>query len=1483
MAAPIKIIPIDGLNLDIDELRFPDNTAYWIKNLRWNTTKNNAIALGEGANQGVLTPLEGAYKKSSIVLPAGENTTIGTYECKETNHLYVFIYNSENNHLIYRISGTDGITQKVYQGPLNFKNNPENYIAEGRCLVRVVPYINKNNEEELRSYLIFTDNSDDIHFICVEDSIATNSFTGAYFTRNTWDCYPNTLIKLGVKTPMKCIGIAPVTPDEEDVLLQNLMANKGWQFRLKFIDRYGRESEHGVISDRYFPYVGTNCKQENNGIPKCVDLTFDIGCAFVEKIQIEFRTCAGNGLVTDSDWFIYDTIDKYDNCNDAVWYEREINTAYNYDPNNFTFTYRFCANKECQPIPIEETSRLYNPLPIAASSVFPLNQNIALANTVRNREPLSCDELDKVEYTVTPPEGGCEISLLRTVTIYVPIVNPFFNEITGLWNQDIDNPEIFWGMGIDNRTGKVRSPKEQGQYFVPGNYGFIGYFAGTKFFSMSKQVLFNHATKTDYFVGSFKLGKIITTGPGYPVTDNEVPMQKFEFKVPPGRYSFRIASPLVLASEGYQSTSTNVYGQCLMNNLGFETDGVKELIIDCCHNDVILNNPTDSTLMIFDMTFGPYTSGYLKEDIVTNIPIEYNGIADETGGASIFTPFTDHNGFFFGAGTGRYISLRMEVNSCETLFFIRTRHTDDYYELRDYFAYTAPSVYPAAGRRTIKGKIEICDSDIGVAGVLVVSILGPWTYTNTNGEFTLLLHQRPESDFIDHMFISQAGSCRITRCDDQCEFCFDIINVAYQPCTEPPAAREYTIPDIEVDIIGNTKGPKNGGRYGIGITMWDDLGRPSAIQSNESHYVDIPSLQETRMFKFSTISFNLNNIVFPDWVRYISFFVTNNLNYDDDLMWVADKVEFIDIAGNVNKAAPVKIRVYYESLGEFNKQAGFATNVNWQILTSEGNSMVGDQVEFIKNGDGTWFDKATKALITYNKEGKYFDLEYQDELKWLSEGALYRFIRPKNCLNKHIYYEVCSTIRVFNGQPEDTTGVLNVYDSYFINRQIPIPEEQTGTDGKIIRVVNAKYFSFFFESNSPSDYWGYHCANKGRINIKNPYERQIRNGMEVARSKALINKSNFNGLSYFDLADVDNDFPEQEWGSITTVLPEITSILFICSQNNFVVGFNDVGVRVGEDGFLEAASGKNSFGTPQRKIGSDYGCQQVDINTIRKYEGNVFYLDRRKGALLQHNYVEAVDISKNGFRSYLKQKISRVNLNNLNSENLYYGIFIGGIDPKNREYYLSVYTKKITEANPVYINNEIEPNALLNETISIDINTGKLRLSPSFTPQYYGELQGYQNDKVVFTFKDGDAYLHQIANNNQVYNNFYGIQCKKRLQVIANKSPEKVKIFLYNEVYCKQHLFVMPKVITGSGQESRIRAGRWDKRDNFYCAPFLCNINTFQDPNIPILATAAITDGDILYGRWAKMYYESQDTDDNKYCELEAFIIQVGTQEKSGE
>jgi len=1514
-----KLIPYKGINSDVDPLYVDEQTSPLLKNITYDV---NNSGTGSGANVGVFTPLEGNEPYcNGLALPRGVNLCCGSFPVRETNHTYICVWNSKKDHFIYRLNGTNGTCEMVSMSPFwNFQRKPENFISPGRITAQVTCRFNKiTGQQEKVTYLLITDNYNPIRFICVEDCIATQTFTLPYSYFGTPD---ENWISLGVPKPIKCVSFEAINRDLSDAaekLKPNRLNFKGWQFRVKDTNMWSQDSEHGDISNEYITVTGNSCIENSSGLSRCLWLYFDGSSPLIDKKQIEFRNCNGKaiGLSIDTDWFLYDTIDLYEQCDNVNWWERvranpwkkeydkqilagktdqeatEISDnlgLLKYDASSNTYRYTFCGDKQWTPVPVSETNRTQNLIPTTASSIFSIYKNIGTARHNRGFSPFDCNLLNKVSYGVIPPTAediSCK-SVLRKITIFGVIYNPWQEAIQRI-RRDGDN--VVFG-----QADKVVNYQQYFAKTVDGNQeGFPGYLAGTKNFCLSKQKSYNKTTGELLDVGVD--GTIGVSGGFGTIYLDIIPVQVWEFYVIPGTYVFRIGSHRALLTSDYQKTSTNTAGRTVLTNVGSIFSDSKEVVIDCSAGDVEIK---DNPFMIYDLCYnagtlrGGWTSvvtGYMYEDQVEKRPIEKAFAERNTGnGAESIT--TDHNGFYFistlkeglrarlfGRKAGAYAQLALGSLTSDS-----SGGASHFVEDKLY-AYTGTDNYNNNDRILVKGRISLCgNANVGIAGALVILTNGATATADNNGNFTIIAHDKYDgTGRTEKVIYGQRGICQLIDCNTTvCTYSFLQPNAVLPVYTG--AERIVTIAELTVRIKGlNKRGPQMGGRYSMGIWGHDWLGRHGFIQRTDKDVVNIPTLQETQVFDYSLITWALaNDIVFPKWVKRISFGITDNLNQEDFLTWVAERVQFVDNTGQENKEAPTQIRLYYESLGEFNKQNAFSTTTSWQFILQDEAPVIGDQIEFLANGDGKLFSSRTTTLVQYDKFGKYISVEYSDDLKGLLDGALIKLIRPRQSETKQFYYELCPSIAINkNGRPDVYSGTFNFFDSYLMNRQIPVPiakkksKDQYGTEITTDENVNElKTYPFLFEHHSPSDKWGDHCHTRGRVNVTNPFENQQCLPTQIAISKALANDGLINGLHYFVEEDM-KEFDENEFGGIVVVLPELNYLMCLCEQDNFVVGYQDDQVRVGQGGRIVAPSADNKFGRPERKIGSNYGCQLKDINTIQKYDGLVYFLDRTKSALLMHNFSEAKDVSENGFTAWLSLKIRTV----INDPSRY---FVSIIDPNRKEYLLTTHNIKDAYKLTDFVNDHPYEDANRNETVAVDIYTGIMRAHYSFIPEYYAIIEGDRADQQLIGIMQGKAYKHY--NTSRPYNNFFGIQCKPRIWAVANRENTKVKKFQCAEVYCPQVQFIAYDVVTEAKQKSRILTKWWEKRETFWAGAFLCDINTFYNPNIPKETSVnKITDGDLLYGRWLKVGLTTIKEDDGKYFEYTAAIIFMLASEKSSD
>ena len=773
-----------------------------------------------------------------------------------------------------------------------------------------------------------------------------------------------------------------------------------------------------------------------------------------------------------------------------------------------------------------------------------------------------------------------------------------------------------------------------------------------------------------------------------------------------------------------------------------------------------------------------------------------------------------------------------------------------------------------------------------------------------------------------------------------------------------PPQRTTCLTDITLNVAGTgLYGVQSGGKYPVAFWLHDVIGRHTApqVRQGATAFVNIPNLNDVgqQMFGLSQINFNIDSsfAVDPMFTK-MTFLVGGNVLFTDFFSWAADWIQPVDATGATNSVNPVAIRIYYGSLNEYKKANNFSVNCDWQFITDQsttsgGAPVEGDVVQFIMNGYGTtsvggtaWLPSVLSAPVTYDSSGSFFTIEYLPELANLTNGCLFRVIRPSQDTSSEFVplFEQSLTIDLVGGVPQVLSGVLPYEDSYLLSRLLPVPrlkgqpnaippntfpttpvvpvkvtssnqDAALDTSGYSTSNINnangvvifdliddSASFAFFFESPSPSDFYGSHLASRGRVGVANPYERQLRIGTEIALSDTSEDRSTLNGLSYFESQNAQT-FDRNTWGNIVTVLNETSEIMAICESDHFRARYNTTQLRVDANNNVLAQNPNGIFTQPERKNGQNFGCIQSNINTVVKYGGTVVWLDA-KGHLVFSNFSDALPVEQQGYMGYLLNKIADTNLRNMASDVNGLSYFHGSIDPKTMEYMLTMFNIPAT-GSPAYLNANSVPTLTSNETLVFDVSTGGiLKCFPSFTPEMYAPFPGYYLQRNFLSFKNGVPYIHHNTFANTVapppYANFYGTQCECRITVVGNPGPDKVKRYFYIELYSRQALFtgiagtpIQPVfyadvITTEKNQLSRIKPLRWVQKDGIWCSEFVNDLNTPVDSNLPTQTGAnKLLDGNPLQGRWIKCSLVTQSSYAGSYFEVSSLVIYGNGVEKS--
>ncbi|MFX1709066.1 carboxypeptidase-like regulatory domain-containing protein [Chitinophaga sp. CC14] len=1517
-----KIRPL-YVNTDTDELLLKPEEARYLKNYRIAVNENDNISTGtgdgsagEGMNFGAGTPLSSSVPAApDLELPAGINRCINCFECQETGEIYWFNWNSNGDHGIYRLNGLTGRAEQVYRKALlNFSIDPK-YTLNNRVFLKVVYDSDDAANRNVRAkYLLFTDGLNWHRYLDVGTAIATDSFNSdlyPYFKMRGPHADETELINLCVSPPFFCpqLDLVPFNATTDRGKNNNL-ANKSLQFAYQYIYQDGRSSVFSPYSANL--YVGAGgCQELNAGSPRCVRLTLDAGGPMVEQIRIFFRNC-GN------DWYIYETIDKYEKCTENIpFYERAVSLdGYNEDSN--TFTYLFCGDKECAIFSSEDAIRVQNDLPLKSFALTPVGDSLLAANNLYGYDNLDCNSLKNVTLQVVKPGDDVEgpppcIPKKVKISAYItvrggPIVN-------------IENNVAFVEPGLNG----IQYDGAMEQNFK-NRTGFIGYMAGTPFATIGENYKMNaDGTMEKMGILNWEDGNVrnavkeIFKAGGFFV-------QRFDFTLDAGIYIFRVASQNSLISDvDYQRTSTYIYGQATVVQMSYidlsffgfadlvvkDIDyQVKELVIDARAGDVDTYKDMNKRVLDFRIPFcfGETRSkalvGYILDTAdAGNRPIEMmQYIVDEGFPETIRSGwFTDHNGFYFtsvqrgGAQNANVVfwgSIECGYRD-RNHYFLRTswgkRPRGQWLFRQDIAWKTALGQgYKECNQVAVKGKV-VDENGSGVAGVSVTITRGGSTITNAAGEFNLKVHQpnhRQDGGHTDQIIFASLGGCPVATAGD----CTPLAPVPYIPPSVCICPNETVYPvDIEIKIKylnGSAAGLKGGGRYGIAIVGRDESGRQGF--ANNVGYVDIPTFLETGAFTPVTVSWKAtDDFLLPSWVKWLSFYRTKNLNHATFLQWVGDKIEYINARGEKleNADEAVRARIYITSLFDWNKQNNFSTTVGYQFVR-------GDVLRIYDNGDGDLFKvDGENAFMDFPILGTNFNetftgtdvpdqttdprsfiVGYDKRLNTLKDHCSFwiEILRPHACEERELYFEICGSIPVINGKLQVTGGVLSTWDTYYQYRQIH-PEG-----------CAFKTFNHPFESPSISDFWGANCENLGRVTVTDAQAQQLWYGDDVIKSDDFVNEGRVNGLGTWREKNRKN-FKGQDWGAIVAIHAERSIVCFVCQNDWFLTDYNMNYIRATPQG-LVLANLENNLSDPHQKAGSTYGCEFEDNASIIFDDGIGIWADRKNNNIVMMDYRNATDLAAIDNKSYFTEKFRHVTqYNSLLPPERYLSDLIeitACKDPKNSEYVISFRPRRgHSDAVMDFINNERETKVPHQETFAYNLEQGKWTGWRAYTPEHYGVLRYSSTAKEMIAFVSGRPYFMNSGRSG-LYNNFFGVQTDQVITGIFNFDPSKIKIFQSLAVESNAVDYFVDKIITNERNSfSYIPQAYWKRKEGVWYSELQRDMNSYPDPNKPVVSMLA--DGKRIFGTYALVRLVRNTNSREVYNELSNIWMRFSFSERS--
>lgn len=1523
-------LPIKGMNLAIDETVMPPDMARFIKGweifINENNSKDQSGGFQEGANQYVFTKNESNTQFATMLLQQGTgptkafNKAIGGGFVPETGKYYSCLYNSQGEHSVWELDCIKRTCTKVIQNScLGFVYEPENFINPStRFHYTIHNIINKDGSTSSYTWVVITDDNSRIKQLMIEDLIATSGLTHPFF-KNNQCCSICDIITLGYPgRPKGCISITPVLREntEEEKAKPNEILNNVFQFRLKHIDVWGRESLHGDISDIFYVSKSTSCTEDETHLTRCVELGFSGGCNTIKTIIVEYRICGtGNEAGLESNWKEHTRIEKYSDC-DANgnyiknFWERPLNKAntsgdviYNQIQN--TYTVKFCGGKLCVNIPTEETNIIANNIPNRATSVFQIGSKIGIAAPEFGFDANTCKQCDDIEISLIQ-DSTCNPFTYRKVEIWVVIYSVLDNEITNIRDFYPTNSSTVKTIGYGRagkNNGSFSSTKDNPAYYnqvFNGTRGFTVYAVGhDNIYAITEQYDLGTGTPNKVGVMNYKSnGKIL---------------QKAEFLLPAGKYVFMIGDPMAGLTETiqgvsqgtpgikYNQSSADVIGITPLANIGNILNEQYELFVDITTSDYSnLNTP----LMVWDLTRDiknilipnnpQIVKGYLTDansNLNGKYGVEMVELKNNNGSTFIHRPTrTDRNGHFFSTMKGTAIGggdLELSLTGiCPPLLasppsiVLGTATPSAEFQAKN----LSVGFFET---REIKGKVLECDTNNPIPGMILILQNGGISKTDQNGEYSIKYHGY-NGNRSGHEIVLNAGVCLWTNCTDPCSPLLENIIPVFKQCSDNSPIIPQNVFAKKADILLNSTIAQ--GKYSVGLVLEDCLQQTFVRCERTIEVGDTDDI--------NSLSFDFGSVTFPNVFNHLSFYITENLSYSKWLEWAVDYAILEDNNGNISQGIvtiekPAKMRIYLYSLIHYS--AYTQSNTGWQFID-------GDLINFRILANGKKIN--ITRLVSYTPGDTYITIDYDPgTMSEIGEGTKIRLLRPRQCsLENEIYYQLCTSVKLNNGVPAATSGAITFRNAFKITRRIPRYEniitlkdvnvniydtngEVIGTEIKNIPVStptnHGQYKTIVFNHQSPSDYFGNGCWGKGRPNTTNKNEARIRNKTEIMLGGAASYDGRVNYQHIFENSGRVS-FDEQTFDLITGVVSQQNIILVICEKNVFTSLYDQQEVLFdSKTNQMYVNPAEKRFSKPRTKAGGEYGCSLFDVNTIVFHDGIVRYLNSRSAMLVIHNFDNPIDATPDGIRGYLREKISyntNYNISITGKPESYRRFFLASVNPRTKEYIITSH--RLMSPLVEYVNNEFSESIEKNETFSVDFNeAGEVKAFFHYTPEMYSSIYTASLGQCLISWANGTPYLHaEILDNNQPNTDehmvFYGMKCKPVMTLIFNNDRAMDKNWLHIEALISAHKLYAKMVYTERGQISHIMPRDFVRNNGSWAAPFKTQTNAQSDTNYPNqTGVNSIEDGISLFGKWVKLVLVTEDENDTKYGELTGVIV----------
>ena len=612
---------------------------------------------------------------------------------------------------------------------------------------------------------------------------------------------------------------------------------------------------------------------------------------------------------------------------------------------------------------------------------------------------------------------------------------------------------------------------------------------------------------------------------------------------------------------------------------------------------------------------------------------------------------------------------------------------------------------------------------------------------------------------------------------------------------------------------------KGGANHSFALAYHDDYGRHGLLnvinEGGVGNSIYVPHLNEreddSSLSKFiSNINWSITSSP-PSWAKYYSWYYSgNSIGYDFLQFVVADYPGGNDFPP---EKTPNEINLSLKSISDYNNGAP-ESNISYDFSP-------GDRIRVLKYATGEYVEQVIDLPILKAKDypdGNYIITVPRDFNLSLVEAEnaddhqnlLIEIYRQRNNFAEKdkIYYEISEKypiIEVSIGGVGGLTGV-NTGVNLLAHSQ-PTGTFNRGDVYVAIRRYETEDDEVYFISESPSisdtSYSTY--RDGGRANYSDNDQGETRYSSQVTHSMPYVSGTKINGLSDFN--PVLQPYKEYDRAN--------GPIQKLFSQENSLIIFQEDKVNksmVSRNVIFDNQGGGTLVGTTANVLSDaisyqgEYGISR-NPESFAEFGGRIYFTDAKRGSVLRLSRDGLTPISDVGMSNYFMDLLGTPTAIN--------GTVIGGFDPENSEYIISIQDK---------VNSS--------ETVAFNEKAKRWTSRYSYSPDMIVNIF-----KDLVSFKDGNFYLH---GDNETRNNFYGEQYNSSVKVVSNSSPSDKKVFLAIGLE-GDDAWAATSITTPSGQSTNLLKSDFEEREGFYYSDILFDVNT---PNVsnPLLEGDRIRD-----------------------------------------